>query len=84
MNEMNSLEKDALQQLGRTLLHIRMLARGPVTPETGQVIHDLADALHNVPGAIVGTDPSKDELLRAALSDAAGVYQKAGMTEGRA
>ena len=79
MNGMNSLEQEALQQLGRTLLHIRMLARGPLTAETGQIIHDLADALHNVPGAIVGTDPSKGELLRAALSDAAGVYQNAGM-----
>lgn len=83
MNEMNSLEQDALQQLGRTLLHIRMLARGPVTAETGQVIHDLADALHNVPGAIAGNDPSKDELLRAALSDAAGVYQKSNLPGGR-
>jgi hypothetical protein len=46
---LNDNERDALRLVSRVLVDIRLACRGPVTPKVVRLIHDLADAVHNIP-----------------------------------
>lgn len=84
MVELTEKQVQALKITQDVLVRIRRLAREPITPKTMAAIHDLADALHNVPGVVTRRPENQnlarmfDEELDRDLATAAGVYQREG------
>ncbi|VVE16229.1 MULTISPECIES: hypothetical protein [Pandoraea] len=84
MVELTEKQTQALHITQAALVQIRCLARQPLTPTTIAAIHDLADALHNVPRWLTwrpkGLNPENvfDEELNRDLETAVGVFEREG------
>ncbi|MGF6603300.1 hypothetical protein P3T23_008054 [Paraburkholderia sp. GAS448] len=84
MVELTEKQVQALEITQAALVQIRILARQPVTPKTMAAIHDLADALHNVPHGVTRRAENSnlanmfDEELDQDVATAVGVFRREG------
>ncbi|PNE59651.1 hypothetical protein A8H39_00435 [Paraburkholderia fungorum] len=85
MVELTEKQVQALKITQDALVQIRALARQPVTPKTMAAIHDLADALHNVPNGVTRRPDNPDlavlfdEELKRDVEGAVGVFRREGL-----
>lgn len=71
---LNEKERIALHGVSEALVLIRNLAAAPFSTESLKIIHDLADAFHNVPAHCAGPEQQRDAnafLIEAAMRNAA-------------
>jgi hypothetical protein len=78
---MTQQEREALQLVTDSLVEIRMLTSGTVREVPVLLIHELADAVHNIPALVANKDPSERDalqfLLHSELRDGREVYRRA-------
>ncbi|UIF89420.1 hypothetical protein [Cupriavidus sp. UYPR2.512] len=88
MVQLTEKQLQALRIAHAALVEIRVLAMAPVTPATMGAIHDLADALHNVPADVARQleDPTLANTIGQTIDHdieaAAGVFKRAGLSMG--
>lgn len=78
---MTQQEREALQLVTDSLVEIRLLTSGKVRDLPVLLIHELADAVHNIPALVANKDPSERDALRfflhSELRDVREVYRRA-------
>jgi hypothetical protein len=85
MVDLTVKQVQALKITGDALVQIRRLARQPATPQTMAAIHDLADALHNVPRGVTRRPENPnlatmfDDELDRDIESAASVFRREGL-----
>lgn len=81
--ELSKTEQSALRAASEAFVLIRRLTSQPLSREGRQVIHDLADAFHNIPEYCAGSVDDRKEtafLLEAGISDAIEANKKHGLS----
>ncbi|MDQ1817789.1 hypothetical protein RBA41_31260 [Massilia sp. CCM 9210] len=79
---LNETEQTALRAASEAFVLIRMLTARPMSPEAQQIIHDMADAFHNVPEQCAGGAEQRKAnafLIQAAVRNGVKAYNKHGL-----
>lgn len=79
---LSETEQTALRAASEAFVLIRMLTARPMSTEAQQIIHDMANAFHNVPEHCAGGAAQRKAnafLIEAAVRDAAKAYNKHGL-----
>jgi hypothetical protein len=79
---LNEAEQTALRAASEAFVLIRMLTARPMTPEAWQVVHDMANAFHNVPEYCAGPAQQRAAnsfLLEAGLRQGIDAFDKHGL-----
>lgn len=82
MDNLTIEERSALRAASEALTLIRQLARGPITEESQAVIHDLAEAFHNIPEHFAGSGEQRSAnafLLKLGIEQAQIAYRHHGL-----
>ena len=79
---LDETEQTALSAASEAFVLIRMLTAGPMSPEAWKIVHDMADAFHNVPDYCAGPAQQRIAnafLLESGLRMAIDAYNKHGL-----
>jgi hypothetical protein len=82
MENLTIEERNAHRAASEAFTLIRQLARGPITKESQTIIHDLADAFHNIPEFFAGPFEQRSAnafLLKSGIEQAQMAYRHHGL-----